>query len=119
RGFSTFALSFVLFAVFLLILSIILIPAVNETGRFFQQLPHLLTRIRDVLTELHGRQPWLPDLAGILDRLPAMVSNLSRFGPQAANVAFRFLGGLTAVITVLVFTFYMLLEGADIKRGMV
>ncbi len=48
-----------------------------------------------------------------------MVSNLSRFGPQAANVAFRFLGGLTAVITVLVFTFYMLLEGADIKRGMV
>ena len=119
RGLAIFALYLVLFAVFLLILSIILIPAVNETGRFVQQLPQLLTRLRPMLTELHGRQPWLPDLAGTLDRLPTMVSNLSRFGPEAADVAFRFLGGLTAVITVLVFTFYMLLEGADIKRGMI
>jgi predicted PurR-regulated permease PerM len=32
-------------------------------------------------------------------------------------VAFRFLGGITAVITVLVFTFYMLVEGAGLKRA--
>jgi len=119
RGVAIFALYLALFGVFLLILSIILIPAVNETGKFVQQLPQLLTRLRPLLSQLHARQPWIPDLAGILDRLPTMVGNLSRFGPQAANVAFRFLGGLTAVITVLVFTFYMLLEGAEIKRGVI
>jgi len=59
----------------------------------------------------------MPDLAAMLDRLPSEIPGLTRYGPEAAGVAFRFVGGIAAVITVLVFTFYMLLEGAGMKRA--
>ncbi len=117
RGVAIFVLYLAIFAAVLLIFSIILVPAVNESSRFVQQLPQLTEHIRVWLAGLHSRWPWLPDLAGILDRVPSLATALSRLGPQAAGVAFRFLGGLAAVITVLVFTFYMLLEGAEIKKG--
>jgi len=119
RGGAIFVLYLAIFAVVLLILSIILIPAVNESTRFVQQLPQFIEKIRSWLTGLQIRWPWLPDLAGLLDRVPSLATTLSRFGPEAAGVAFRFLGGLASVITVLVFTFYMLLEGPDIKRGVI
>jgi len=119
RGGAIFVLYLAIFAVVLLILSIILIPAVNESTRFVQQLPQFIEKIRSWATGLQTRWPWLPDVAGLLDRVPSLTTTLSRFGPEAAGVAFRFLGGLASVITVLVFTFYMLLEGADIKRGVI
>ncbi len=119
RGAAIFVLYLAIFAAVLLIFSIILIPAVNEAGRFVQHLPQLAEGIRAWLAGLHSRWPWLPDLTGLLDRVPSLSTALSRYGPQAAGVAFRFLGGVSAVITVLVFTFYMLLEGADIKKAFV
>ncbi len=119
RGVAIFVLYLAIFALVLLILSMILIPAVNESTRFVQQLPELLRKVRFWLLDLRTHWPWLPDLAGSLDNLKSFPTQLSRFGPEAAGVAFRFLGGVAAVITVLVFTFYMLLEGAEIKRAFI
>jgi predicted PurR-regulated permease PerM len=119
RGGAIFVLYLAIFAAVLLILSIILVPAVNESTRFVQQLPQFIEKIRLWLASLQSRWPWLPDLAGLLNRVPSWTTTLSRLGPQAAGVAFRFLGGLASVTTVLVFTFYILLEGADIKRGII
>ena len=117
RGAAIFVLYLMIFIAVLLILSIIIVPAVNESGRFIQQLPQLLKKIRFWLSDLQDHWTWLPDIAGSLSNLPSLATQLSRFGPEAASVAFRFLGGLAAVITVLVFTFYMLLQGAEIKRA--
>jgi predicted PurR-regulated permease PerM len=117
RGAAIFVVYLVILIAVLLILSIIIVPAVNESGRFIQQLPQLLKKIRFWLSDLQDHWTWLPDIAGSLSNLPSLATQLSRFGPEAASVAFRFLGGLTAVITVLVFTFYMLLQGAEIKRA--
>jgi predicted PurR-regulated permease PerM len=119
RGVAIFVLYLVIFVAILLILSIIIVPAVNESGRFIQQLPQLLKKIRSWLLDLQAHWTWLPDIASSLRNLPSHASELSRFGPQAATVAFRFLGGVTAVITVLVFTFYMLLQGAEIKQAFI
>jgi predicted PurR-regulated permease PerM len=119
RGVAILVLYMAIFATGLLLLSMILIPALNESSRFVQQLPQVLAKLRSWFLTLQAQWPWLPDIAGILDRLPQLATQLSRFGPQAAGVAFRFLGAVGAVITILVFTFYMLLEGAEIKRGFV
>lgn len=117
RGAAIFVLYLAILAVILLLLSIILVPTVNESSRFIQQFPQLLKKVRFWLVTLQDQWPWLPDIAGSLNRLPQLASQLSWLGPEAASVAFRFLGAVGAVISVLVFAFYMLLEGAEIKRG--
>ena len=117
RGVAIFVLYLGLFTALSLVLAIILIPAVNETGKFIQQLPQFMSTIAQWLMALRTRWPWLPDVADVVNRLPSLVPSLSRFGPEAAGVAFRFLGGFATVIAVLVLTFYMLLQGAEIKRA--
>jgi predicted PurR-regulated permease PerM len=117
RGAAISVLYLAILAAALLILSIILVPTLNESSRFVQQLPQFLKQIRLWLLTLQDQWPWLPDIAGSLNRLPQLATQLSWLGAGAAAVAFRFLGAVGAVITVLVFTFYMLLQGAEIKRG--
>lgn len=119
RGAATFVLYLAILIVVLLILSMVFIPAVNESTRFIQQLPQLLKKVRFWLVDLQAHFTWLPDLAGGLGNLPSLTTQLGRYGPEAASVAFRFLGGFAAVITVLVFTFYMLLEGAEMKQAFI
>ncbi len=118
RGVAIFVLYLAIFAFILLIFSIILVPAVNEGSRFAEQLPQLLKKIKLWLFDLQNQFTWLPDLAGSLDQLRSL-AQVSQLGSRAAGFAFRFLGGVAATITVLVLTFYMLLEGAAIKRGFV
>jgi predicted PurR-regulated permease PerM len=99
------------------ILSVILIPAVNEGMYFTQHLPSILHDVRVWLVDVRRHMPWLPDLAAMLDRLPAELAKLTRYGARAAGVAFRFAGGLVSVITVVVFTYYMLLSGSETKAA--
>ncbi len=117
RGVAIFVLYLALFAIIGGILSAIIVPAVAEARGFVERLPDLLVRLRDWLQLVREKYPWLPDLAAAVNRLPQQLASVSRYGSAAAGVAFRFLSGITAVITVLVFTFYMLLEGAEIKRA--
>jgi len=117
RGVAIFLLYLAVFGVIGEILAIIIVPAVGEAAGFVQNLPDFLVRLRSWLSGIQQHFPWLPDLAAELDRVPGQIAGLSRYGPEAAGVAFRFLGGIAATITVLVFTFYMLLEGAGIKKS--
>jgi predicted PurR-regulated permease PerM len=59
----------------------------------------------------------LPDLQGILDRLPQEAGRLTQYVDAATGVAFRVFGGLVSAITALILSIYMLLEGPAIKRG--
>ena len=117
RGAAIAILYLGVFAIVGVLLSMIIVPTAREAVAFAQQFPQFLAHLRQWLVDLRGAWPWLPDLAATLDHLPSEISGLSRYGPEAAGVAFRFVGGIAAVITVLVFTFYMLLEGAGIKRA--
>lgn len=117
RGVAIFLLYLVLFAVFSGILAMILVPAVQQAAGFVQDLPNFLVRLRGWLLDLQRHFPWLPNFSEMLDHVPAEIAGFSRYGYEAAGVAFRFFGGLAAAITVLVFTFYMLLDGAAIKAS--
>lgn len=119
RGVAIFVLYLGILAAVLLILSMILVPVVNESSRFVQQFPQFLKQLSAWLLDLQTKWPWLPDIGGMLSNLPPLATQVSRLGPGAASVAFRFIGAVGAVITVLVFTFYMLLGGAEIKRGFI
>ncbi len=95
----------------------IVTPLVIEAQGFVENLPSNLARLETSLQELQARYPWLPDLAGLVQRLPQEVSRLGRYFAPAAGVAFRVFGGIATVITVLVLAFYMLVEGPVIKTG--
>ncbi len=97
------------------ILSAIIVPGVSEAPAFAQNMPQFLARLRGGLQTLHQSLPWTPDLAAVLDQLPAQIAGLSKYGPRAAEAAFRVFGGIADAVAVLVFAFYMLLEGARIK----
>jgi predicted PurR-regulated permease PerM len=103
--------------ILLLILAggIVLTPLVTEARDFVLNLPQLLRNLEDYLQNLESRYTWLPDLSGIAADLPRQLGALPRVG-AAAGVAFKFLGGIASIVTLLFMTFYMLLEGPQIKR---
>ena len=103
--------------VFVLIGGIIITPVVGETRAFISQLPQFLQDLQRSAGALQARYPWLPDLSGLIARLPSELAGLSRYFGTAAGVAFRFFGGLVSVVTVLFMTFYMLAEGPLIRRA--
>lgn len=117
RGVAIFVVYLGLFAAIGIILSAIIIPAANEGRGFVQRLPQTLDAVRSLVAGVQARYPWLPDFAAVINQMPQQMTNLSRYGASAATVAFSFLGGITSLITVLVFTFYMLLEHATIKEA--
>jgi predicted PurR-regulated permease PerM len=117
RGVAIFVVYLGLFAATGGILSAILIPAANEGRAFVQRLPQELSAVQTWVADLQTRYPWLPNFSAALSELPQQMMSLSRYGASAATVAFSFLGGVTSMITVLVFTFYMLLEHATIKEA--
>lgn len=99
------------------IAALLLTPVVIETQAFVANFPARIEQLQTLLREWQARSPWLPDLAGIVERLPQEFSRLSQYFGTAAGVAFRFLGGIATVITVLFLAFYMLVEGPAIRKG--
>lgn len=117
RGVAIFLVYFTIFVAVVIVLTSIIVPAVGEAKKFVQQGPQLLAGIRHWLVAVRLHWPWLPDLASRFDHLDTQASNVTGLGSGAALVALRVAGGATAAIMVLVVTFYMLLEGAAIKRA--
>jgi predicted PurR-regulated permease PerM len=117
RGVAIFLVYFTVFVTVAIALTLIVVPAVGEAKKFVQQVPQLFAGIRHWLVAVRLQWPWLPDLATSLDDLGTQASNITGLGSGAALVALRLVGGATAAIMVLVITFYMLLEGAAIKRA--
>jgi len=117
RGVAVFAVYLAVFVGVGGILSLIIIPAVTEGRAFIARLPQELSAVRAWVADLQVRYPFLPNFSDQIAQLPQQISGLSRYGLTAAAVAFSFIGGITAAITVLVFTYYMLVEHAVIKNA--
>lgn len=101
-----------------LIVAMVVTPLVRETEGFLAHLPENIAGIDTWLATLQARYTWLPDLAGVVRGLPQELGRLGTYFGPAAGVAFRLLGGVATVITVFFLSFYMLVEGAAIKAGM-
>lgn len=117
RGVAIGVLYLGLFAAIGIVLSAIIVPAANEGRGFVQHLPQTLSAVQSWVADIQARYPRLPNFAAMIGQLPEQTMNLSRYGASAASVAFSFIGWIGAMITVLVFTFYMLLEHATIKQA--
>lgn len=117
RGVAIFVLYLAIFAAVAGLLAMIIVPAVREASLLIAQWPHLFAALERRAAELRLHHPWLPDLAAMLGQLPSQLSRLAQFGPQAAGVAFQLVSGVAGLISVLVLTYYMLLEGEQIRRG--
>ena len=109
---------FILLIVLLVLLTGLLVtPVVLEAQQFLANLPQNLLGLETIVQGLEDRYTWLPDLTGIVRRLPSEINRLTRYFAPAAGVAVRFLGGLITVITVLFLAFYMLVEGPTVSKG--
>lgn len=110
----------IIYAALILLLALIggilLTPLVTETREFISALPQLWQDLQQRAAALETRYTWLPDISGVIARLPGELAGLSRYFGTAAGVAFRFLGGVFSIVTVLFMTFYMLVEGPHIKQ---
>lgn len=98
--------------------SIVVTPLVSESSQFVARAPDLYGRLRHLLVDVRARYTWLPDFTTILDRLPHEAGRLTAYLGTATGVAFRLFGGIASGITVLVLSFYMVLEGPEIKHGL-
>lgn len=107
----------VLLLLLILMAGIIITPTVTETREFIAALPTILHNLERAAASLQARYAWLPDLSAIVTRLPQELSGLTRYFGTAAGAVFRALGGVLSLVTVLFMTYYMLVEGHQIKRG--
>ena len=96
---------------------VIFTPLVAETRQFVEQLPQFVQTLQRTADALQARYSWLPDLPALVARLPGELADLSRYFGSAAGAAFRFIGNLVSIVTILFMTFYMLLEGPEIKHA--
>lgn len=101
----------------ILMAGIIITPVVTEGRDFIASLPEILQNLETTIARLEARYSWLPDLSAVVSRLPQELAGLSRYFGTAAGVAFRALGGILSLVTVLFMTYYMLVEGRQINRG--
>ncbi len=118
RPWALFLVYMAVLGVIGLIVGMVVTPLVIETEGFIANLPDNLARIEAWLAGLQASYTWLPDLAGYVRGIPQEFGRLSAYFGPAADVAFRFLGGLATVITVLFLSFYMLVQGPTIKAGL-
>jgi predicted PurR-regulated permease PerM len=116
RGVAIFVLYLGIFALIALLLSVIILPAADEAGRFAERVPQSLAHIRHEIVFLQQQKPWIPDLPRVFDQLSSRAFQFGRVSSDAAGMAFGFINGMAAVVTVLVLTYYMLLEGTEIKQ---
>lgn len=117
RGIAVLVVYLGLFGGIALVLSLILVPALGDAGRVAERLPQEMARLRAGLVDLHLQRPWLPDLARMLDRAASQASSATRIEREPVGVAFQLAGWLGSMSAVLVLTYYMLLEGALIRKG--
>ncbi len=118
RTWALFLVYVAVIAVLGLIVAVVVTPLVIETEGFVANFPGNLERITRWLTALQANYTWLPDLAGYVSGIPQELGQLTAYFGPAAGVAFRFLGGLATVITVLFLSFYMLVQGPTLKAGL-
>jgi predicted PurR-regulated permease PerM len=97
--------------------AVVLTPLVYETQQFIANFPERISQLQALLENLHVRYSWLPDLSGLVKRLPQEVTDVTQYFAPAAGVAFRFLGGIATLITILFLAFYMLVQGPTLREG--
>jgi predicted PurR-regulated permease PerM len=116
RGVAVLVLYLATFLLFAGIASAIVVPAAAEGRGFVKNLPQLLGAVQGWTADARLRFPWLPapSLSTALNAIPHDLSTLSLYGATAASA---FIGGVGGLVAVFVFAFYMLLEGAQIKRS--
>lgn len=79
-------LIFILLIVLLVLLTGLLVtPVVLEAQQFLANLPQNLLRLESIVQGWEDRYTWLPDLTGIVRRLPSEINRLTRyFAPATA-----------------------------------
>jgi predicted PurR-regulated permease PerM len=97
--------------------SVLVAPVVRETTDLAARAPQLYSQLQAMVADLQQRYPWLPDLAGLVERLPEEAGRLTAYVGRATGVAFRVFGVVVSAVTVLILSFYMLLEGPAIKAA--
>jgi len=117
RGAAILVVYLALLVAFVGLAGIVITPVVIEAQGFVENLPENLRKLELLLKDYQARYPWLPDLSDIVRRLPQEASRATAYFAPAAGVAFRFVGGIITILTVLVLTFYMLLEGRALREA--
>lgn len=97
--------------------TLLVAPLVRESEQVLARAPEFYQGLRAMLAGLQERYTWLPDLTALLDRIPREAGRLTSYVGAATGVAFRVFGGVVSAITVLILSFYMLVEGPAIKEG--
>lgn len=97
--------------------SLLISPIAHQTQEFIGNAPEIYARLNEMIVGLQQRYSWLPDLAGLLGRLPQEAGRLTQYVGAATGVAFRVFGAVVSAVTVLILSLYMLYEGPAIKRA--
>lgn len=85
-------------------------PVVNQIQSLSQNVPELISKVAPALDSYKN----VAKLSQ--EGLASLSSNLSRFSSDVMSTTLGVLGGVVAVITILVLTFYLLLEEEGIRK---
>ncbi|MFP5504332.1 MAG: AI-2E family transporter, partial [Candidatus Sericytochromatia bacterium] len=110
---------FGLIFLFLLLIGLIVVPTlIDQVQTLIKNLPEYTAKVRQTYTwvlELEQRFPWLPAPGDVAAQVSAFAAG---WLSSSLGWAGRILGGIMTVFVVLITTFFILLDGPDLKRGL-
>lgn len=97
--------------------AVIVVPVVQESIRFSQNLPEYLTSLEQWLERTHRHYPWAPDYPGLVSKAQSQLAGAGRYVVGSAPAVFGFLGSVVSGFSVLVITFYILSSYETMRDG--
>lgn len=97
--------------------AVIVVPVVQESIKFSQNLPDYLRSLEEWLERTHRHYPWTPDYPGLVSKAQSQLAGAGQYIVGSAPAVFGFLGSLVSTFSVLVITFYMLSTYEAMRDG--
>lgn len=101
-------------------ITLIVVPVVQESIHFYQNLPGYMDQVTVWFEGLRERYEWLPDLPEVINevsqRARSQAGAIGGYLLSSAGAAFGFLGSAISFFTVLVITYYLLANFEDMRN---
>ncbi len=113
RGLATGAVLFGLALVFLTMLGLMVPLVVNQVQQLVNELPGWVHRIRDFANQRFGLNI---NTEQILKRITSAQTDIGNIASNVASIGARILGVIFQMLTIFLFTFYLVADGPRVRR---
>jgi len=117
RGLAATAVFLLAFVLLIAVIAAIATPAIDEAARFIKALPHLVTQAQQGKGQVGRLVARFHLLKFVQSRQTSLQNIISKLSKPAFAIGKTVVSGLASLLTVIFLSFFLLLEGPPLVRG--